>query len=165
MSGLKTISEIQTILNNRPLCEPTDDDFDFLTPNSILFGSRLESHNDNATINEVLDEVPVSCNKRMKYLNASIDYFWKIWKREYLTSLRDIHARINHKKGGKLDVNDLVIVQDEKLPRHRWKLGKVIELVHGKDKILRGARIILGKTKAIISRPLNKLCRLELFEN
>ena len=41
-----TLKEIQLILNNRPLCEPVEEEFDFLTPNNILFGRRLETIND-----------------------------------------------------------------------------------------------------------------------
>ena len=41
-------------------------------------------------------------------------------------------------------------------------MGRVVELVRGKDDVLRGARVILGKTGNIIGRPLNKLCHLEL---
>ena len=32
----------------------------------------------------------------------------------------------------------------------------------GKDGILRGARVLVGKTGSIIGRPLNKLCHLEI---
>ena len=72
--------------------------------------------------------------------------------------MRDFHARTNYRKGGLLNEDELVIVEDEKLPHHRWKLGRVVELVKGKDGILRGARVKIGSTGAIIGRPLNKLC-------
>ena len=39
---------------------------------------------------------------------------------------------------------------------------RVVDLIRGRYGILREARVILGKTRAIIGRPLNKLCRLEL---
>ena len=82
--------------------------------------------------------------------------------------MRDFHARTNYRKGGLLNEDELVIVEDEELPRHRWKLGtypRVVELVKAKDGILRGARVKIGSTGAIIGRPLNKLCKLELTTN
>ena len=95
-------------------------------------------------------------------MKVIVDGFWKEWRREYLVTLRDFHAKKRYSKGGKLNLDDLVIVEDEKLPRNRWKLGRVVELVLGTDGILRGARVMLGKTGNIIGRPLNKLCHLEL---
>ena len=160
---LQTIlKEIQMILNNRPLCEPVEEDCDFLTPNSVLFGRRLQSSNQQLTINDAPEQYVTKLSKRFTNLNWILDHFWKIWRQEYIASLRDIHARQSFKKGGDLNLNEIVIVVNEKLPRYRWSLGRVVELIRGKDGVLRGARVLLGKTGAVIGRPLNKLCRLEL---
>ena len=75
--------------------------------------------------------------------------------------MRDFHKKC-YIKGNQLEINDVVLIQDDKAPRHRWNLGKVVELVEGKDGILRGARVLVGKTGSIIGRPLNKLCHLEI---
>ena len=58
-------------------------------------------------------------------------------------------------------VNDIVIVYDKRQPRHLWKLGRIIDLIIGKDDIIRGAKLKLG-TGAIIQRPLNLLYLLEV---
>ena len=137
------LKEIQMILNNRPLCEPVDEDMDFLTPNSILFGARLHLANDCVAFDDIPEETKLSFSKRYNYLRAIIDNFWKKWCNEYLIGLRDFHSKGN-KKGGNLKLDDLVIVTDEKLPRHKWRMGRVVELVRGKDDVLRGARVILG---------------------
>ena len=31
------------------------------------------------------------------------------------------------------EVNDIVIIKDENLPRHQWRLGHVMELIRGRD--------------------------------
>ena len=54
-------------------------------------------------------------------------------------------------------VGDIVIVYDEKLPRHIWRLGKIEALIPGGDGCVRGAVVKMGKTGATIKRPVNKL--------
>ena len=51
---------------------------------------------------------------------------------------------------------------DKHQPRHLWKLGRVIDLLKGNDNVIRGAKIKLGGSGAIITRPLNKLYLLEV---
>ena len=82
------LKEIQMILNNRPLCEPVDEDMDFLTPNSILFGARLHLANDCVAFDDIPEETKLSFSKRYNYLRAIIDNFWKKWRNEYLIGLR-----------------------------------------------------------------------------
>ena len=44
-----------------------------------------------------------------------------------------------------------------------WKLGKVEELIQGRDNVVRGARVRLA-IRNFIDRPLQKLFPLELFQ-
>ena len=41
-------------------------------------------------------------------------------------------------------------------------LGRVVELINGHDGKTRGVKINMGKTKTVISRPVNKVYALEL---
>ena len=43
-------------------------------------------------------------------------------------------------------------------------LGRVVELINGHDGKTRGVKIMMGKTKTVISRPLKKVYLLELVE-
>ena len=43
-------------------------------------------------------------------------------------------------------------------------LGRVVELINGHDGKTRGVKIMMGKTKTVISRPVNKVYPLELVE-
>ena len=36
------VADVEVTLNNRPLCQPVEDDIDILTPNHLVFGGRLE---------------------------------------------------------------------------------------------------------------------------
>ena len=42
--------------------------------------------------------------------------------------------------------------------------GRVVELINGHDDKTRGVKIMMGKTKTAISRPVNKVYPLELVE-
>ena len=42
--------------------------------------------------------------------------------------------------------------------------GRVVELINGHDDKTRGVKIMMGKTKTVISRPVNKVYPLELVE-
>ena len=43
-------------------------------------------------------------------------------------------------------------------------LGRVVELINGHDDKTKGVKIIMGKTKIVISRPVNKVYPLEVVE-
>ena len=47
------------------------------------------------------------------------------------------------------------------LKRQHWCLGRIKELVPSRDNQIRGARILIGKSKVIIERPINKLYPIE----
>ena len=94
------------------------------------------------------------------YLNV----FWKVWKDEYLLSLRE-KISLYHKSSNRSQMlpktGDVVLVKDDNLPRAAWKLGKILDLVQGRDGKVRSAEVLLpGHTK--ISRASNCLYPLEM---
>ena len=90
----------------------------------------------------------------MNRLETSITHFWKIWRKEYVTSIRE-RQKITSKKSP----NNI----KEKQPRHLWKLGKITRIIYGNDNKIRGAELKIGRTNAIINRPVNKLYPLESY--
>ena len=64
-----------------------------------------------------------------------------------------------------LEKGDIVIIKEDRVtPRGKWKRGYVEELLVGRDKITRGARlsVITNGVKKTIMRPLIKLIPLEV---
>ena len=58
-------------------------------------------------------------------------------------------------------MGDVVLVKDDNLPRAAWKLGKILDLVQGRDGKVRSAEVLLpGHTR--ISRAINCLYPLEM---
>ena len=153
------VFELEAIINNRPICQDYDNAPEKVsTPNNLVYGRRLENVNEtNGCSIEV--EGSVGHSKRKKYLDSLLTYFWSIWRKEYLTSLRESHSKIQGEKN--LSIDDVAIVYDKHQPRHLWKLARVIGLIKGNDNVVRGATIKFGGSGAVTTRPLNKLYLLE----
>ena len=89
----------------------------------------------------------------------------KRWKREYLTELREFQRNHDKLPAKQLKIGDVVLINDEKLPRNRWRLGKVEELKQSKDGHVRACklRVHSGNRKvSYLNRPVNKLCYFEV---
>ena len=61
-------------------------------------------------------------------------------------------------------MGDVVVIHEDNKKRALWKLGRVVDLIKGKDGVVRGAR---AKTDSkysggVIERPLQKLFPLEM---
>ena len=154
--------ETELVLNSRPLGFVHDNDLEaILTPNHLLFGRKLYTSNSsiqgNVGINLVLP-------KRVHLINVLLNQFWSRWRNEYVTSLREYDKKYKRTKYIKPSINDTVIVFEENQPRNKWMLGRVVELINGHDGKTRGVKIVMGKTKTVISRPVNKVYPLELVE-
>ena len=85
-----------------------------------------------------------------------IDHFWKRWKQEYLTSLREFHQAKGKNVKGKIQVGDVVQVHDDG-QRLKWKLAVVENLISGRDNQVRAVelRTATGKTNRPITKELN----------
>ena len=87
---------------------------------------------------------------------------WKTWSTEYLLSLRERYQLLHRKSKQSQQipkVGDIVLIK-ENLPRGMWKLGKIVELIQSRDRLVRAAKVQLA-SKKIFSRALNHLYPLE----
>ena len=151
------ICEIEMILNNRPISPDYDDDTDeVLTPNHLVFGHRLESIN----IYENNESTEETLSKRQRHLKGRLKHFWKIWQTEYLSALRETHKSTTTKKSIPIGLDDVVIIHEDNVPRQRWSLGRVNELLPGTDGQIRAAKLQTSSGN-MITRPLYKLYPLE----
>ena len=149
--------EVELILNSRPLHTLFDDEFeDVLTPNHLLYGRKLNISNERDHIVNVSNT-----SKRFIYLNSVIEHFWDRWRFDYLLSLREFHRPMKSNSNTQPNVDDIVLVYEEKQPRQHWRLARVKELIISKDSQVRAAKVIIGKTKNIINRPINRLYTVE----
>ena len=156
--------EIERIVNNRPITYVYPSEIEScVTPNHLIFGRRLEYVSDN--------NLPLNPNASIdfqsfcKKINTTLKHFWSRWTKEYLSELRERQKIVGGKSSRVANVGDVVIVHDDYVPRHLWRLGRIEKLYTGKDGLVRGAEIRIGKTGSIIKRPVSKLFPVEYFEN
>ena len=161
---LTVLVEIEGILNFRPLTyEYNEGETEMLTPSHVIFGRRIKLLPDVPVEEEVANET--SCSRRFRHLSIRLAHFWKRWRNEYLTGLREYHKTGSHATDRKeIRVNDVVTLFEDNVKRGSWKTVIVKELIEGKDNIVRGAKIwVIRKGKPIrMSRPIQKLYPLEI---
>ena len=142
--------EIESIMNNRPLTHVYMDSSEVcLSPNHLLFGRNLCHFSP-----EPCENLSINSNK----LSNIVNHFWDRWRREYVVSLREhqkiVEANLNRPV---VKTNDVVIVEESRLPRSRW-------LLESSDGNIRTAVVKLVKTNSTIKRPVNKLYLVESMD-
>uniref|UniRef100_A0AAF5PKS8 DUF5641 domain-containing protein n=1 Tax=Wuchereria bancrofti TaxID=6293 RepID=A0AAF5PKS8_WUCBA len=164
------IVEIEGILNTRPLTYVGFDDYriirpiDFISPMASLdLPINYDSHQDEYTPYTIKTK-----DTLVKYWTSTLttlDVFWKLWKEEYLTSLRErtqrelkspriVEKRVPHE-------NEIVLLNEPEIPRGVWKLARIIKINRGWDGKIRSATIQLPNGKQI-DRSINMLYPMEI---
>ena len=102
-------------------------------------------------------------SRRFRYLARMRSNFWNRWRKENLTDLRE-HHRSKKERHVKVSIGNVVLVHEDKVKRSNWKMGKVLELIVGKDGVVRGTKLkLINKGKpVIVSRAVQKLYALEV---
>ena len=165
---LTIVTEIEAVINCRPLCYLYSDEVDeVLTPSHLLMGRRMLSPRNSVPI-RIYDESEQSLNNRVKYLSSLIAHYENRWRKEYLTELREFQKNRNIIPAKQAKVGDIVLIEEEGLPRCRWRMGKVHELITSKDGYVRGCRLQVyneNRRASFLNRPVNKLCYFEVSNN
>ena len=167
---LTILKEVEAVINSRPLVYVEDDinsnmtltSSHFLTLNPKIGIPTCDIDNDDSDFSpneSSTDRLLITWKKGLKHL----DRFWKIWRDEYLISLRErTQTRLREARKRSqypAQIGDVVLIKDY-LPRGNWRIGKITELMTSFDEQVRAARIMLA-SKRIISRPLNLLYPIE----
>jgi hypothetical protein len=81
----------------------------------------------------------------------------------------NIYRKTKGENTRRISVGDVVLIKDDELSvRTQWRMGKVLELVKGRDGQIRGAKLkVLSKTgkQTAVFRPLQRLIPFEINEN
>ena len=127
---LTTLTEVEMILNSRPLSYVSNDDTEEpLTPSHLMMGQRVLNLPDLVYKDDGDEDYNMSqgaLHKRMKHFSMILNHFWRRWKKEYLLSLRECHR---YSKG--VDVKralcpgDIVVMRDDGSRRGFWRLARV----------------------------------------
>ena len=104
----------------------------------------------------------------MRYINVHItlqvqylaDLFWRRWIKEYLPALQQRNKCTDPEPN--LEVNDIVIVTDETMPRKMWPVGRILSVFPGDDGLVTSVRV--KTAMSTLTRPVSKLCLLEAVD-
>jgi len=149
---LTIISQIEALINSRPLTSIKDDISDefVLTPAHFLVGKSLLAHNNIVKTNDCIS-LPKLWDGRKERLKV----FWKVWQSRYL---RELRQKGRKEKRNELKVGDIVLIGNEK-NRKDWPLGRIKELVKGRDGKVRSVAVnCRGK---VLVRPIQVIYLLE----
>ena len=111
---------------------------------------------------KILFQVP---QPQKKHLDLVLKHFWNRCRRDYLTELREHHLGKKTSQSRVIRKVDVVCVHEDNVPRQRWKLATVQELIHGRDNIVRAAVVWLASKggRVEIQRPVQKLYPVEVY--
>ena len=160
------IVEVEAILNDRPITYiPSDvSDPEPLTPAHLLYGRRITSlpHpmvEDDELVDPNYEQNDESnLRKRAKAQSVILKQFWKRWKLEYLTSLREFYKTTGNNTQ-RVQIGDVVLVHDD-VPRVNWQLAVIEDVVRGSDGMIRAAHIRTKNGRT--NRPIARLYPLEV---
>lgn len=149
------LSQIEAILNSRPLCplSPDPNDLGTLTPAHFLIGRPIIAVSDQ-------DVIDINLNRlsRFQLLQQTTQHFWNRWKKDYIAELQ-VRTKWKSSKG-ELSEGSLVLIKGEHTLPTQWLLGRILKVHKGADGIARVATI---KTSGnIIKRGFQKICPLPI---
>ena len=160
------VIEIQSRVNNRPLTyiSSNRDSPEALTPSHLLCGRRIDAIppvvlEDKSDPNYMDHD---QLNQQFSLLSCIISKFEKLWRQEYIISLRERHIGCNKADElNNLKVGDVVLVQTDS-PRGEWPLGRIIKLRPDSEGDVRSVEIYCKGHLSI--RTVEKLIPLEISE-
>ncbi|CAH2109315.1 unnamed protein product [Euphydryas editha] len=126
------LTEIEGILNSRPLTAVSADpnDFSYLSPGHFLTGAPLNTYPEHN-----IKDRPINLLKFWSLTVHIKQNFWRYWSKHYLSLLqsrpkwRDIKPNIN--------VGSLVLLRDDNSSPLHWSMARVTSTFPGKDGCVR----------------------------
>ena len=148
------LTECEAIVNNRPLCNVSDDlqDMTPITPAELIIGRRMEQLPDYNPRREHSD-----FQHLWKQRSRCLNRFWKRWTNDYLLQ-QNVRKKWQEPSDEDL-LNRVIILKDDQLSRNEWRLGRIIQVFKSKDGLV---RTVLVKTQnSELRRPIQRISLLE----
>lgn len=150
------LSQIESILNSRPLTPISNDpnDESFLTPAHFLIGDTFTALPEP----NILD-VRVNRLSQWQHIELVKQPFWKRWYKEYLHRLQE-WTKWKTGTHPNIEPGQMVIIKEDNVPPLQWSIGRIENVHPGDDGIVRTATVRIKGN--IVKRPATKLCILPL---
>lgn len=151
------ITQIEAVLNSRPLCPMSSDisDLNYLSPGHFLIGTQMTSYPEKnyTDINPYRLKFWELCTKLKKNL-------WNVWYKDYLTQLQNRNKwKLDNVN---LKIGDLVIVRMSNVTPMKWPMGRIVKVIPGPDGRVRVAHVKMSDK--VYVRSYRTLCPLPLSE-
>ncbi|KAF1750846.1 hypothetical protein GCK72_017397 [Caenorhabditis remanei] len=164
------MKRVEGAINSRPLIRnpvhvndvPVLRPIDFLLP-AVL----LEVPNDTDNLKgDILYDPTVSTTEKetrehLKKMDRVMEKLWKIWSTSYLLLLRENAKRNNRFSKVSPRVGQVVLIQEEMIPRHTWPVGRITKLI-GTPPLVQSVEVLYKGS--IKERAVNQLIPLEIDE-
>ncbi|XP_065082630.1 uncharacterized protein LOC135705008 [Ochlerotatus camptorhynchus] len=152
------LSEIEAVLNSRPLFAISNDPADplVITPAHYLTGRPLI-----APAEPSLENVKASRLTRSQNLQLMREQFWRAWSRDYLNTLQP--RKKNRQENPNIREDMIVLLHDRNQPPLNWKLGRIVAVYPGTDGLVRAVDVFVNGTTD--RRPINKVSILPIEDN
>ncbi|XP_059049738.1 uncharacterized protein LOC131844790 [Achroia grisella] len=147
------LTQVEAVLNSRPLSPMSTDPHDYypLSPAHFLVGRPLTA----PPCSDVQDFTPSNLT-RYQRVEQIRQHFWTRWSKEYISEMQ-IRNKWKTRQAD-LKPNTLVLIKDDHLPPLKWRLGRIISTLPGKDGVSRVADI--RTETGIVRRAFSKICPL-----
>ena len=151
---LTLVAEAERIVNDRPLTYVNSDvsDPQVLTPNTLLLLRTKISLPPG-----LFSKTDLYSTRRWRQVQYLAGVFWRRWTKEYLPALQITQKWQNSHHN--IQVNDIVLVTNNNIPRGKWPLAIVKEVNVSRDGYVRSCKVRYGDSELV--RPITCLCLLE----
>lgn len=148
--------QIEAILNSRPLTPISSDPSDLtpITPAHFLIGRTL-----TMLPAPLVQDSQIHTLTRYQRIEALKAHFWSRYYKEVISELQ-VRSKWR-RDGGQLQLGEMVLVKDDRLPPSRWLLGRVAAVYPGADGVGRVADV--STTSGTVRRAYNRLCPLPVM--
>ena len=145
-------SEVECIINSRPLGYPSSDpnDEQSLTPNHIILSRAT------ASVPQGPYQETKNLRKRFEFVQMLVNHFWKRFVREYFPTL--IRRAKWQQKTRQLQIGDIVLLVNYNAPKGKRDLARVTEVFPSRDGIVWNVQVRTSKGE--YKRSVQKCCPL-----
>lgn len=151
------LTQIEAILNSRPLCPLSSDPLDFqcLTPGHFLIGTSLTAYPERD-----ISQIPDNRLSLFQQITNIQQTFWKRWSVDYLNRLQNRPKWFTPTRN--LQVNDVVLIKEDNVPPLKWPLARIVDVMPGADGRV---RVVKVRTRdGLYARSITKLCPLPYLD-
>ena len=99
-----------------------------------------------------------------------LENYFKQFEHEYTFSLQERQYYLNQRcaKTGDELIGDVALVKENNVPRMNWRKGKIVNVIRGRDNMVRGVELSIFQPKLnramTINRPLQLIVPFEINE-